>query len=202
MSSDSANSDAPFGEIDIPKKKQSPFAVASDAKAAGAAASVRSNLMEPDEDFAAPPVERLKTREQSAKEPLGDLPDIDDFAEPARKKPAPVPSGEIPQLLLKAIFGVSEEMDQHEILQRAGGLPQIKSVSLVGKAERDAIQVLQNSVRGLGLGDESLTLRVGESDIDFINEEGISLAVLTSGGYAAGVREKLIIVARELARLV
>ncbi|MDB4727095.1 hypothetical protein OAF66_02920, partial [bacterium] len=62
--------------------------------------------------------------------------------------------------------------------------------------------VLQKSIGALGLGDEPLTLRVGDSDIDFIKEEGVTLAVLTNGGYAAGIRETLIIVARELARLV
>lgn len=205
MSNDPSNSDAPFGEIDPPKKKQLPFTVASNpkagAKAAAAAASVRSNLMEPDEDFAAP-VHRLKTPEQVAKDPLGDLPDIDDFAAPAKRSTLPTPGGEIPQLVLKAIFGVSEEMDRNEILRRARALPNIKSVNLVGRPESEAIAVLQKSIGALGLGDEPLTLRVGDSDIDFIKEEGVTLAVLTNGGYAAGIRETLIIVARELARLV
>ena len=164
MSNDSSNSDAPFGEIDLPKKKQSPFSVAPDAK-------VRSNLMEPDEDFAAPPVQRLKTPGQVSKEPLGDLPDIDDFAAPSKKTTLPTPAGEIPQLVLKAIFGVSEEMDRNEILRRARALPQIKSVNLIGRAESEAIAVLQKSISSLGLGDEPLTLRVGKSDIDFIKEE-------------------------------
>jgi len=202
MSNDSSNSDAPFGEVDFPKKKQSPFTVASGDKAAAAAASVRSNLMEPDENFAAPPVQRLRNPGQDAKDPLGDLSDVDDFAAPAGRTTLPAAGGEIPQLVLKAIFGVSEEMDRNEILLRARALPQIKSVNLVGRAESEAIAVLQKSVGALGLGDEELTLRVGNSDIDFIKEEGITLAVLTNGGYAAGVRETLIIVARELARLV
>ncbi len=202
MSNDPSNSDAPFGEIDPPKKKQFPFTVASNPKAgAEAAASVRSNLMEPDEDFAAP-VHRLKTPEQVAKDPLGDLPDIDDFAAPPKRSTLPTPGGEIPQLVLKAIFGVSEEMDRNEILRRARALPNIKSVNLVGRPESEAIAVLQKSIGALGLGDEPLTLRVGDSDIDFIREEGVTLAVLTNGGYAAGIRETLIIVARELARLV
>ena len=206
MSNDPSNSDAPFGEINLPKKKQSPFTPAStpkaEAKTAAAAASVRSNLMEPDEDFAAPSVQRLKTPEQVANEPLGDLPDIDDFAAPPIRSALPAPGGEIPQLVLKAIFGVSEEMDRNEILRRARALPNIKSVNLVGRPESEAFAVLQKSIRALGQGDEPLTLRVGGSDIDFIKEEGVTLAVLTNGGYAAGIRETLIIVARELARLV
>ena len=145
---------------------------------------------------------RLKTPEQVAKDPLGDLPDIDDFAAPPKRSTLPTPGGEIPQLVLKAIFGVSEEMDRNEILRRARALPNIKSVNLVGRPESEAIAVLQKSIGALGLGDEPLTLRVGDSDIDFIREEGVTLAVLTNGGYAAGIRETLIIVARELARLV
>ena len=206
MSNDPSNSDAPFGEIDLPKKKQSLFTAASNpkagAKAAAAAASVRANLMEPAEDFAAPPVHRLKTPEQVANEPLGDLPDIGDFAPPPKSSTLPAPDGEIPQLVLKAIFGVSEEMDRNEILRRARALPNIRTVNLVGRPESEAIAVLQKSIGALGLGDEPLTLRVGDSDIDFIKEEGVTLAVLTNGGYAAGIRETLIIVARELARLV
>jgi len=206
MSNDPSNSDAPFGEIDLPKKKQFPFTAASnpkaEAKAAAAAASVRANIMEPNEDFAAPPVHRLKTPEQVANEPLGDLPDIDDFAALPKSSTPPTPDGEIPQLVLKAIFGVSEEMDRNEILRRARALPNIRSVNLVGRPESEAIAVLQKSIGALGLGDEPLTLRVGDSDIDFIKEEGLTLAVLTNGGYAAGIRETLIIVARELARLI
>ena len=101
MSNDPSNSDAPFGEVNLPKKKQSPFTTASTpkvgSKAAAAAASVRANLMEPDEDFAAPPVQRLKTPEQVANEPLGDLPDIDDFSAPPKSLTLPTPGGEIPQ---------------------------------------------------------------------------------------------------------
>ena len=206
MSNDPSNSDAPFGEINLPKKKQFPFTPVSnpkaEAKAAAAAASVRANIMEPDEDFAAPPVRRLKTPEQVANEPLGNLPDIDDLAAPPKSSTLPTPDGEIPQLVLKAIFGVSEEMNRNEILRRARALPNIRSVNLVGRPESEAIAVLQKSIGALGLGDEPLTLRVGDSDIDFIKEEGVTLAVLTNGGYAAGIRETLIIVARELARLV
>ena len=206
MSNDPSNSDAPFGEINLPKKKQFPFTPVSnpkaEAKAAAAAASVRANIMEPDEDFAAPPVRRLKTPEQVANEPLGNLPDIDDLAAPPKSSTLPTPDGEIPQLVLKAIFGVSEEMNRNEILRRARALPNIRSVNLVGRPESEAIAVLQKSIGALGLGDEPLTLRVGDSDIDFIKEEGVTLAVLTNEGYAAGIRETLIIVARELARLV
>ena len=206
MSNDPSNSDAPFGEINLPKKKKFPFTPVSnpkaEAKAAAAAASVRANIMEPDEDFAAPPVRRLKTPEQVANEPLGNLPDIDDLAAPPKSSTLPTPDGEIPQLVLKAIFGVSEEMNRNEILRRARALPNIRSVNLVGRPESEAIAVLQKSIGALGLGDEPLTLRVGDSDIDFIKEEGVTLAVLTNEGYAAGIRETLIIVARELARLV
>ena len=206
MSNDSTNSDAPFGEIDAPQKKRSPFTATSNskagAKAAAAAASVRANLMEPDEDFAAPPVQPLKTPGQVANEPSGDLPDINEFAAPPKSSTLPSPEGEIPQLVLKAIFGVSEEMDRNEILHRARTLPNIKSVNLVGRPESEAIAGLQKSIGALGLENEPLTLRVGDRDIDFIKEEGVTLAVLTNGGYAAGIRETLIIVARELARLV
>ena len=108
MSNDPSNSDAPFGEVNLPKKKQSPFTAASSpkagAKAAAAAASVRANLMEPDEDFAAPSVQRLKTPEQVANEPLGNLPDIDDLAAPPHKVDFPYSRGRDPAVSFESDF--------------------------------------------------------------------------------------------------
>ncbi len=194
MSNDSSASDAPFGEVEFPKKEKSPFSVAPGSKAAAAAASVRASIMEPGEDFAgAPQGQRTRPKEGG----LGELPDIDDFAQPAKSISAAQSIGEIPQLVLKAIFGVSEEMDQAEILRRARALPKIKNVSLLGTAEQQALEVLQKSFSGNG----ALTFQIGGDEIDFIKEPGVTLAVSTNGAYAAGVRETLIIVARELARL-
>jgi hypothetical protein len=46
-----------------------------------------------------------------------------------------------------------------------------------------------------------LKIHAGNTPVDFIREAGVLLAVQTDGGYAPGVRETLMIIARELGRL-
>ena len=108
-----------------------------------------------------------------------------------------------PQLVLRAIFGVTHELNADEMLQRARTLPGVRNLNIVGAEEARAMQLLRNKVSQLGFGEQhSIALSSGDGDVDIIEEEGTTLAVLhEDGGYAPGVRETLIIVTRELARL-
>ncbi|MGJ8696338.1 MAG: hypothetical protein ACSHYF_08460 [Verrucomicrobiaceae bacterium] len=117
--------------------------------------------------------------------------------------PSQVAHAGTPQLVLRAIFGVNHELTADEMLQRARTLPGVRNLRVVGSEEANAMRVLRNSVSQMGFGDEhSIGLSSTGGDVDIIEEEGKTLAVLhEDGGYAAGVRETLIIVTRELARL-
>jgi hypothetical protein len=111
--------------------------------------------------------------------------------------------GEMPQLVLRAIFGVTQELNKNEIIQRARTLPGVRNLHLVGSDEAKAMSFLRASVQRMGFGDQnSMSLHTDAGVIDIIEEPGVTLAVLHEGGYGAGVRETLIIIARELARLV
>ena len=98
---------------------------------------------------------------------------------------------------------MNHELSADEILQRARTLPGVRNLQVVGHEEAQAMRVLRGSVSRMGFGDEhSISLNSEGGDVDIIDEGGVTLAILhEDGGYAAGVRETLIIVTRELARL-
>jgi hypothetical protein len=106
----------------------------------------------------------------------------------------------IRQLELRAIFGVDRELSEDEILQRARALAGVRHISRVPAKEVTAIEGLKNLLPALGLPGP-LKLYAGSTPVDFIREDGVLLAVQTDGGYAPGVRETLMIIARELGRL-
>lgn len=106
----------------------------------------------------------------------------------------------IRQLELRAIFGVDREMSTEEILQRARALPGIRHIARVGASDVAAVDALKHVVANLGFGSGGLKLYAGSVPIEFIREAGVLLAVQTDGGFAPGVRETLMIVARELGR--
>jgi hypothetical protein len=107
----------------------------------------------------------------------------------------------IRQLELRAIFGVDREMTKDEILQRARALPGMKSIARVGPQDMGAIETLKNLLPNLGFGSGALKLFAGSVPLEFIREGPVLLAVQTDGGFAPGVRETLMLVARELGRL-
>jgi hypothetical protein len=109
-------------------------------------------------------------------------------------------SSSIRQLELRAIFGVDRELSADEILQRARALPGVRHISRVAAREVTAIEGLKNLLPALGLAGP-LKLYAGSTPVDFIREGGVLLAVQTDGGFAPGVRETLMIIARELGRL-
>lgn len=112
----------------------------------------------------------------------------------------PSESSAIKQLELRAIFGVNREMNKEEILQRAGSLPGIREVALVNDEDAATVNALKKVITNLGFGDGPMKLYSGSSPIEFIREGRSILAIQTEGGFAPGVRETLMIVARELAK--
>lgn len=107
----------------------------------------------------------------------------------------------IRQLELRAIFGVDREMNVDEILQRSRSLPGIRTIARVGTDDIASVEALKNMLSNLGFGSGSLKLYTGSVPIEFIREGNVLLAVQTDGGFAPGVRETLMIVARELNRM-
>ena len=107
----------------------------------------------------------------------------------------------IRQLELRAIFGVDREMNADEILQRSRALPGMRNIARVNPADMTTIDALKNLIPSLGFGSGMLKLYSGSVPLEFIREGSVMLAVQTDGGFAPGVRETLMIVARELNRI-
>lgn len=110
-------------------------------------------------------------------------------------------SSSIRQLELRAIFGVDRELSADEVLQRARALPGIRCLARVGPKELVTIEGLKNLLAGLGISGGPLKIHVGQTPLDFIRDGSVVLAVQTDGSFAPGVRETLMIVARELGRI-
>ncbi|MDP3849878.1 MAG: hypothetical protein Q8Q59_05185 [Luteolibacter sp.] len=110
-------------------------------------------------------------------------------------------SSSIRQLELRAIFGVDRELSADEILQRARALPGIRGLARVGPREMVTVEGLKHLLTDLGFHGGPLKLYTGSTPLEFIREGPVLLAVQTDGSYAPGVRETLMIVARELGRI-
>jgi len=106
----------------------------------------------------------------------------------------------IRQLELRAIFGVERQMSVGEIFQRTRALPGIKQLARVDGKDIATIGAMKALLPSLGFGWGNLRLFAGSVPLEFIQEGGVMLAVQTDGGFAPGVREILILVARELGR--
>lgn len=107
----------------------------------------------------------------------------------------------IRQLELRAIFGVDREMNPDEIMQRSRALPGMRNIARVAVQDMATIESLKSLLPNLGFGTGGLKLYAGAVPLEFIREGPVLLAVQTDGGFAPGVRETLMIVARELGRL-
>ncbi len=123
---------------------------------------------------------------------------------PQYPRPAAEPTGsdsfEIKQLELRAIFGVDREMSKEEIIQRSRSLPGVRQIAMVSESDIAAVDALKQVITNLGFGNGALKLYSGSVPIDFIREGRTLLAIQTDGGFAPGVRETLMLVARELSR--
>jgi hypothetical protein len=105
------------------------------------------------------------------------------------------------QLELRAIFGVDREMSGDEILQRTRSLPGIRHVARIGSHEVGALDTLKRTLHTLGFGSGQLRLYSGSVPIEFVRDGNTILAVQTDGGFAPGIRETIMIVARELDKM-
>lgn len=105
------------------------------------------------------------------------------------------------QLELRAIFGVDREMTAEEILQRTRSLPGIRHVARIPSQEVIAVENLRRTLQGMGFGQGAMRIYSGTAPIEFVRESGTTLAVQTDGGFAPGVRETIMIVARELDKI-
>lgn len=106
----------------------------------------------------------------------------------------------IRQIELRAIFGVDHEMTVDEILRRSRGLTGIRHIARIGSHELAVVESVKHMLANLGFGTGGLKIAVGSVPIEFIREGNVLLAVQTDGGFAPGVRETLMLVARELGR--
>jgi hypothetical protein len=131
------------------------------------------------------------------------------FSPAPQNQPAPTGSFEasqsdsysIRQLELRAIFGVDREMNVEEILQRTRALPGMRNIARVSSQDMSALEALKHLLPNLGFGNGGLKLYSGSVPLEFIREGSVMLAVQTDGGFAPGVRETLMLVARELGRI-
>ena len=108
----------------------------------------------------------------------------------------------IRQLELRAIFGVDRELNPDEILHRARMLPGLRHVARVNPQDMATLEALKLLLPNLGFGSGAdLRLHADSAPLEFIREGAVMLAVQTEGGFTPGVRETLMVVARELDRL-
>ena len=106
----------------------------------------------------------------------------------------------IRQLELRAIFGVDREMTEEEIFERCRALPGIQHVARVNPQDMVTVDALKGLMSNLGFGSGGLRLYAGAMPLEFIREGSVLLAVQADGGFAPGVRETLMLVAREFGR--
>lgn len=209
--SPAASKDSPFAVADSAKEEPakepaaSPFSEAksgpSDAVAAAVAAAAGTPSKPPASTAPSTPPP-LSVIPESAPEPS---------PTPAPTTPAASPapaasSGEsdsstIRQLELRAIFGVDRELSESEILQRSRALPGIRHLGRIASADIGVIDGIKRVLGNLDFGGGQVQLQCNNAPIDFIREGSVLLAVQTDGSFAPGVRETLMIVARELGRM-
>jgi hypothetical protein len=110
--------------------------------------------------------------------------------------PAAAP-GPIRQLALRAIFGIDRELSAGELLERARHLAGVRNLARVAEDDAELIEAARRALDGIGFANARLVC--GDRPVEFIREGTVILAVQTEHGFAPGVRETLILVARELA---
>jgi len=165
---------------------------------------------------AAPPAEKSPEPEPAPAEPPVGLGTPEPAApaptpsQPARPAPAPAPAEpatdsyempEIRQLELRAIFGVDRELSAEEILERLRSLAGIRNVARVGVEAVNALDMLRHNLASLGTEAAPMRITFGGSPVEFIRTGNVCLAVMNDGSFAPGVKETIIIAARELARM-
>ncbi|MEK7950643.1 hypothetical protein [Luteolibacter soli] len=204
------SSPSPF---DAPAQATSPFASSPPpVPAAAPASSPFGFAAEPAAAPAPAPVAAAVAAPAPAATPVAAAPAPAPAATPVAASPAPtsssavtesaeIDSSSIRQLALRAIFGVDRELGAEEMLQRARSLSGIRHVARIPAAEVATVDAFKKIVNGLGFPAGQVRLVAGNSPIEFIREGNVVLAIQNDGSFAPGVKETLIIVARELAKL-
>jgi hypothetical protein len=178
----------------------SPFSAGASSPTHAAIAAFGSKL----ETTAPPPP--AATVPQAFSQPAASAATVPTAFAPAPQSPAPIDesnsdSFSIRQLELRAIFGVERELNTEEILQRSRALPGIRNLARLSAQDLAAVEALKQLLPSLGFGSGTLKLYSGSVPLEFIREGSVMLGVQTDGGFAPGVRETLMLVARELGRL-
>jgi hypothetical protein len=132
--------------------------------------------------------------------------DVSPFAfEPTNAEVAPLIGVEeapvLRQLELRAIFGVDREMSTDEILICTRSLPGIKHVAKIGYNDVASLESFKATLQGHGFGCGNIRLYFDSMPIEFVRDGQTVLAVQTNGGFAPGVKEAIMIVARELEKM-
>ena len=198
--------------FEAPVTATSPFATATPAPAAASAASSSSPFAFTQDPPPVPPAVPVQQAAAAAPAPAPAAAAPAAPAPSAVPAPAPAPaavetdsyesdSRSIRQLELRAIFGVDRELSADEMLQRARALPGIRHVARIPSADNATVDSFKRVISGLGFGVGQVKLYCGSVPIEFIRESNVILAVQNDGSFAPGVRETLMIVARELGRL-
>ncbi len=110
------------------------------------------------------------------------------------------PSG-MRQLELRAIFGVDRELNESEMMARASALPGIKRLIRMPEEDGASLDALRRVFDALGYREGEMRMVRGTATVEFVQGGSVVLAVQTEGGFRPGVRETLMVVARELALL-
>ena len=198
--------------FEAPVAATSPFATATPAPAAASAASSSSPFAFTQDPPPVPPAVPVQQAAAAAPAPAPAAAAPAAPAPAAVPAPAPAPaavetdsyesdSRSIRQLELRAIFGVDRELSADEMLQRARALPGIRHVARIPSADNATVDSFKRVISGLGFGVGQVKLYCGSVPIEFIRESNVILAVQNDGSFAPGVRETLMIVARELGRI-
>lgn len=208
--SPAASKDSPFAVADAPKEEPakesspeaSPFSVQkaggpSDAVAAAVAAAAGST---PSPAASTPPPLTATPEPAPAATPTP-APVSASTSTPAAAASNDGDSSTIRQLELRAIFGVDRELSENEILQRSRALPGIRHLGRIADGDISMIDGIKRVLANLDFGGGKVQLQCNNAPIDFIREGSVLLAVQTDGSFAPGVRETLMIVARELGRM-
>lgn len=190
---------SPFGFVAHPQETAFSHAMPSSLPAPWQppAANPRANAMPgADHAFASQPAEYAPRSFSPAPAPSSSPTQADGAHAAAYHQPA-APM----QLELRAIFGLDRNLSAQEILQRCRTLPSVRHMAQMSHHDLSAFETLKHHFAAAGLAAGDLRLFVGSSPVEFISEGSVVLAVSTDGSFAPGVKETLIIAARELAKL-
>lgn len=188
-------------EAGKPAEPSSPFAVAGEPAGGAEGASSEPPKSEASSPFAGEPAKPAPVSPEPP--PMG-------ATTPAASSPAPAAAATplggaepapIRQLELRAIFGVDRELTEAEMLERSRRLSGIRQVARVSSEQLGAIEGVGKALETLGFAGVQVSITSANQPIEFIRDGKAVLAVQTDGSFAPGVRETLMIVARELARM-